>query len=346
MTSSLHHMAVQCSARGRGRAGDVQRTRAVTVWCKTIAMAVARRVTALLVCALTVVCAQPMPLCNQSLYNTSPNPPIPNLPRQFSAVIEANYLQSNQSVLVREYFDEIGNRGRFEINSDSDGNAILGIFDYNLNEVFLITRGGCTVQRANAPSPEISPFFGFRVENGTVLIGTVGHFFRLNSNTSANYLGQEEVRGILCGHWQTCTVMGNKSYTLDYYFSTAYWTFAANPNGTQIPVQVILKGWRDDGAYINHIYSFVDFVLGPQSVPNGVFMVPTGLACKGRTPGQPLPSLPNSGFFTTYIESVFPARQTASVVRVGLLTLCGFSIIHVVFTAFSMPSHFELMLIQ
>ena len=294
---------------------------------KPITMAVARRVAGLLLCALTVVCAQPMPLCNQSLYNTSPNPPIPNLPRQFSAVIEANYLQSNQSVLVREYFDEIGNRGRFEINSDSDGNTILGIFDYNLNEVFLIpdidTGDGCTVRRANAPSPQISQFFGFRVENGTVLIGTVAHFFRLNSNTSANYLGQEDVRGILCDRWQTCTVRGSKSYTLDYYFSTTYWNFAANPNGSQIPVQVILQGWRDDGGYLNHVYSFVDFVSGPQSVPNGIFMVPTGLACRGRIPGQPLPSLPNSGFFTTYIESVFQARQSASVVRVGLLNCMG-----------------------
>ena len=287
-------------------------------------MAIARRVAGLLLCALTVVCAQPMPLCNQSVYNTSPNPPIPNLPRQFSAVIEANYLQSNQSVLAREYFDEIGNRGRFEINSDSDGSMTIGIFDFNLNEVFLITRGGCTVQKADAPSPQISQFFGFRVENGTVLIGTVANFFRLNSNTSANYLGQEDVRGISCDHWQTCTVMEDKSYTLDYYFSTAYWTFAANPNRSQIPVQVILEGWRDDGAYINHVYSFVDFVSGPRSVPNGVFMVPTGLACRGRIPGQPLPSLPDSGFFTTYIESVLQPRQTASVVRVGLLNCVGF----------------------
>ena len=281
-------------------------------------MAVARRVTVLLLCALTVVCAQPMPFCNQSYYTTSPNPPIPNLPRQFSAVIEANYLQSNMSALAREYFDEIGNRGRFELN------GILGIFDYNLNEVFLIpdpyNGNSCTVRRATALSPQMTQFFGFRMVNGSVLIGTVAHFFRLNSNGSANYLGQENVRGITCNHWQTCTVRGNRSYTLDYYFSTADWSFTANPSGSQIPVQIILEGWTNDRSYVNHIYSFVDFMSGPPSVPDEVFMVPTGLACRGRIPGQPLPTLPNSGFFTTYIESVFPVRQLASVVRVGLLT--------------------------
>ena len=236
-------------------------------------MAVARRATVLLLCALTVVCAQPMPLCNQSSYTTSPNPPIPNLPQQFSAVIEANYLESNQSALAREYFDEIENRGRFELN------AILGIFDYNLNEVFLIpdpyTGDSCTVQMASALSPQMSHFFGFRMENGSVLIGTVAHFFQLNSNDSANYLGQEYVRGIMCDHWQTCTVMRNKSCTIDYYFSTADWKFTANPNGSQVPVQVILNGWTNDGLYVNHVYSFVDFVSGPWSVPDEVFMVPT-----------------------------------------------------------------------
>ena len=306
--------------RSRSHALQTRSVRAVQQWpvYSTIAMAVARRVTVLLLCALTVVCAQPMPFCSQSNYTTSPNPPIPNLPRQFSAVIEANYLQSNMSALAREYFDEIGNRGRFELN------GILGIFDYNLNEVFLIpdpyNGNSCTVRRATALSPQMTQFFGFRMVNGSVLIGTVAHFFRLNSNGSANYLGQENVRGITCNRWQTCTVRGNRSYTLDYYFSTADWSFTANPSGSQIPVQIILEGWTNDGSYVNHIYSFVDFMSGPPSVPDEIFMVPTGLACRGRIPGQPLPTLPNSGFFSTYIESVFPVRQLASVVRVGLLT--------------------------
>ena len=282
-------------------------------------MAVVRRVTGLLLCIFTTVCVlsgdcRPTPVCDPSDYTTSPNPPIPDLPRQFSAVIEANFVQLDQSTLVREYFDEIGNRGRFEIAHSSS--VVVGIFDYNLGEVFLIpdpyTGDGCSVYNISQ-STSLS-IFGFRVVNGSMHIGTVGRFFRLSSNVSANYLGQEDVRGIMCGHWQTCTAMGNKSYTLDYYFSTADWAFSANPNGSQIPVQVILNESRSDGPNLNHVYSFVDFVPGPLSVPDTVFMVPTGLPCRGRIPGQPLPALPN--FFTTYLETVSPARQTANCARV------------------------------
>ena len=282
-------------------------------------MAVVRRVTGLLLCIFTFAYVlsgdcRPTLVCDPSDYTTSPNPPIPDLPRQFSAVIEANFVQLDQSALVREYFDEIGNRGRFEIAHSSS--AIVGIFDYNLGEVFLIpdpnTGDGCSVH--NLIRQSSLSFFGFRIVNGSVHIGTVGRFFRLSSNVSANYLGQEDVRGIMCDHWQTCTVMENKSYTLDYYFSTADWAFSANPNGSQIPVQVVLNESQSATPNLNHIYSFVDFVSGPQSVPDKVFMVPTGLPCRGRIPGQPLPALPN--FFTVYSETVSQARQTARYARV------------------------------
>ena len=285
-----------------------------------------RRTAVLLLCALAVANAQSgsgdyEPACDPDTYSLPPSPPIPELPGQFSAVVEANIVQWNRTILVREYFDEVGNRGRLEVNFNSTRGNQVGIYDYNLGEIFLIpnpfTGDGCGVQLISQ-STRLLRVFGFELVNGSVHIGSVSHFFRLDGNVTARYMGVETVRGIPCNRWQTCVIRSsNNSYTVDYYFSTDDWSFTANPSGGPIPVQVVLTASLNTSplSYFYHIYTFVDFVSGPNSVPDEVFMVPTGLACTGRIPGQPLPTLPD--FFSAYIEVVTPSQQTASVARVS-----------------------------
>lgn len=279
------------------------------------------RTAVLLLCALAGAYAQYEPVCNPANYSLTPSIPIPELPQQFSAVVEANIVQWNRTIIAREYFDEVGNRGRLEINFNSTRGNQLGIYDYNLGEIFLIpnpyTGDDCAVQLISQSRARMR-VFGFQLVNGSVHIGTVSSFFQLAGNVSANYLGVEDVRGIPCDHWQTCVIRSsNNSYTLDYYFSTEDWSFTVNPNGGPIPVQIILTGSLNTNPVsdLYHIYTFVNFVSGPSSVPDEVFEVPTGLACRGRIPGQPLPTLPD--FFSTYVETVTPSQRTASVIRVS-----------------------------
>ena len=128
-----------------------------------------------------VAFGQYMPVCDPASYTGPPRIPLPNFPTQFSAVIEANLGQQNSTWNVREYFDEVGNRGRFEITTF--GSTIVGIFDYDDGEIFMITGGDtCEVSLIADPATRSffaqTPIFGFEVGvNGSIHIGTVRDFF-------------------------------------------------------------------------------------------------------------------------------------------------------------------------
>ena len=272
-----------------------------------------------LLCLIGVVFGQYMPVCDPANYTGPPSIPLPNLPTQFSAVIEANLGQENSTTNVREYFDEVGNRGRFEITRY--GLKTVGIFDYDDGEIFRISDGDtCEVSLIADPSTRTffteAPIFGFLDSvNGSVHIGTIRDFFQLRNN-NATWLGVEVVRGIPCNRWQTCTVLENNSYTLDYYFATENWDFALGNGAT--PVQVILNALivrKGVAESLNHIYSFVSFDTGPRSVPDEAFTVPFGLICSGRIPGLPVPSLPE--YFSATIEAVQRTTRSALVYKVS-----------------------------
>ena len=276
-----------------------------------------------LLCLIGLVVGQYVPVCDPTNYTGPPSIPLPDLPTQFSVVIEANFEQDNRTSDIKEYFDEAGNRGRFEITSTNFGtNKIVGIFDYDEGEIFVISNGDdCAVRLiANSSTRRFlteTPIFGFQDGvNGSVHIGTVRDFFRLRCNTNATWLGVEDVRGIPCNRWQTCTVMENNSYTLDYYFATEDWEFALGDGPT--PVQVILTAVivrKNAIETLNHIYSFVSFDSGSRSVPDDVFAVPIGLACTGRIPGQTVPQFPE--YYSATFERVDSFTQTAVVFTVS-----------------------------
>jgi len=273
-----------------------------------------------LLCLIGVVFGQYVPVCDPANYTDPPSIPVPVLPVQFSFVVEANLRQRTSN--IKEYVDGVGNRGRFEISSTNFGaNTVVGIFDYNNGEIFLIpdvnTGDSCAVKPiATLSAPSQAPSVGFQDVNGTIQIGTVSRFFQLLRNTTnATWLGVEVVRGIPCNRWQTCTAMQSSSYTLDYYFATENWDFALGDGPT--PVQVILTA-ADPRGSLMHTYSFVSFNSGPRSVPDEVFTVPIGLICTGRTPGPPSPPFPD--YFSMSLEVVLSTRRSVVVYKVSYCT--------------------------
>lgn len=263
--------------------------------------------------------------CDPANYTESLNL---NLATQFSFVIEAALKHRGETVVVREYFDEGGNRGRFEYTGN--GSSIVAIFDYDDEELFLIPdfRSGaeCGVLPLATPGDFFTNVtFGVREVNGSVHIGTAQQFISLGNGTNVTHLGVEEVRGIPCYRFQTCTVRENTSYTLDYYFSTRNLTPAYESQGASdgfdIPVQIVLQGLdiRDGSlVVVNHTYTIVDYNTGPDAVPDEVFTVPAGLACRDRLPGPPPPSLPRH--FSAYLEGV---DDNVSTIRVSEVTILG-----------------------
>ena len=259
------------------------------------------------------------PVCNPANFTngTSPTKPLPDLPTQFSTLLEANFGQWNISLVSEELFDEMGNRGKLTIVFN-DSMTML-IFDYDDAEVFVIIDGVCAVYPISGPSDFLNETFGFQYVNGSVHIGTVGSLFDIGKDQPMMYCGIEQIRGIQVDHWQTCTVEKNNSYTLDYYFTADSWTYAYNVTPT--PIQITLNGRMQDEngtvQNVNHVYSFVSFNSGPRSVPDEEFQVPFDLPCSGRIPGMATPTLPD--YFSFYVDSVDSDAMTSSLYKVSCM---------------------------
>lgn len=279
-----------------------------------------------LVCAPTIASGRPPQVCDPS--QTEPlSKPFPNLPKQFSTTIEANIFSRKMEISVRDYFDEIGNRGRLEISRN--GSFGYAVFDYDLQEVFLLpdlfseSEEECVVRKIAEENDFVRVTFGFTLQNGSVHIGTTSDFFSLNTaySSTPRYIGNNKsIRGIPCDQWQSCYSSNSSSYTIDYYFSRTDVDWTSAYRDDPVPVQIVLDGVREneDGGFHNvtNTYSFVAFNAGPDAVPDDLFKIPTGVSCKGRIPGQALPMLPD--FFSTYIESVSEETQTVYVNKVSV----------------------------
>ena len=257
-----------------------------------------------------------MPICDPQEYEyNSDDPPLPDLPKQFSLTVEGNLVERNSTAIMTEYYDGPGNRGRLEFkHNDKSG---IGIFDYNLEEVFFIHHHESGVKcrvypLATHPPRFINRTFGVvHGDNGTIHIDSPRVFFeKLRENDTTQYLGEDfTVRGIPAQRWQACFNRENNSYLIDYYFAAEDWNYDGQGQKLdlihqQVPLQFTLNVTRIDHhghlRNIYHIYSVIDFHAGPDSVPDSLFRVPNGLACRGRFPGQPVPQIPQ--FFSTYVQ--------------------------------------------
>ena len=272
------------------------------------------------------------PICDPADFQP-PSDPIPGLPDQFSFTIEGNLIERNSTAIMTEYYDGPGNRGRLEFGFNASSG--IGIFDYNLGEIFFIpdfrTGDDCRVFPI-ADNPSFLNFtFGIENRNGTVHIGSPSTFAEQLRNVAATqYIGEDMVRGIPTQRWQACFNRENISYLIDYYFATEDWNYEGQGqklDSTQmVPVQFTLNTTRIVNGTIRdiyHIYTVVDFRAGPDSVPESIFRVPNGLACTGRFPGQPVPQLPQ--FFSTSVQQVSSSSPVPSVqtVRVRKKWLCN-----------------------
>lgn len=264
-----------------------------------------------------------MQVCDPASFagSTSPAPPFPEVPSQFSIVVEANLGHRLETIIVTEYYDQVGDRGRIEINSNRSSS--VGIFDFNLGEIFMITGSDgddCQVYPTTPESMFSNRVFGFEERNGTIHIGSPAGALLQLRNMSASpplYVGEDTIRGIPVNHWQLCVSLVNNSYLLDYFFTRPTWTYTSESSkDDMVLVQVSLNASFIErfGTVRNshHIYSFVDFKSGPDSVPDKVFTVPNGLACKGRIPGLDVPQLPDT--FSGRVEFIYHGESASPIV--------------------------------
>lgn len=241
---------------------------------------------------------------------------IPKLSDQFSLWVEVTLINYNSTALIiHELYDSVNNRGGLTVRAN--GTITRVIYNYEEDEIFFITDSNKIDQRHEkdcqvhtlSQSVFTDRIFGITMVNGSLHIGTTGDFFnKVNNDTPTNYMGLTTIRGIPTLHWQACLNEGNLSFTADYYYTTPHWNYAVifNPGDyDMIPIQISVQGLSLRNGSImefSHIYSIFDYHTGPDSVPDSFFSVPTGLACTGRIPGDPLPSI--SDVFSMTVQHV------------------------------------------
>lgn len=267
---------------------------------------------------------QAQDVCDEDDYNLLPtDPPLPQLPDQYYLAVEA-VLESGRTIFAEEYFDAVGNRGRFD--HTSGGYTVKSISDYTLKETFVfpnvVTGDDCTVSILSTNTTDRFIFGIVPGENNTVHIGSPSTVFYppFVNQSKALYCGiNETARGIRAHKWKLCFNSENRSYTFNYYFTNdSLWDTPYQEQGP-VPIAIELAGWRTNGTQyfdINHQYSFVNYRSGPQAVEDEVFNIPFGLVCKGRLPGQLFPQLP--AFFSTAIQRILTTNTTMIInARVG-----------------------------
>lgn len=277
-----------------------------------------------------LVSGQLVQICDPDDFVPNPDsPPLPDIPNQFVSTIEGNLLSRSQTFVIKEYYDQVGDRGRIEIAAN--GTQTTGIFDYNLGEIFVMTnRDGeedCNVYEISANSQFfLGRVFGFSEVNGTVHIGSPAAFLEMiRENSTSIYRGTDMIRGVPVQRWESCVTLPNNSYVVNYYFGAqSNWTFSGGQldMSVMIPVEFNLNAsfinrFGIDNAY--NIYSFVNFQSGPDSVPDDVFQVPTGVACKGRLPGQAVPTLAGTFFARIEILTEYMGNPVLASAEVGCL---------------------------
>jgi hypothetical protein len=225
--------------------------------------------------------------------------PLPKLPQQFSVSIEASIGGRNTTVIISEYYDGIGQRGRIDASQNFQDPQVFRegslIADYASDQSFYIQYMDSKAVNCMVVPLENDRFINFTFHeypgpNGTVRIGSVNDIFMFGDMMNLTYIGQEFVRGILCDRWQYCFQSPNITYRTDYYFSVEGW---AHPNnGSRVPVIITVNGLNRDGdsnRTVKNTYTFTSF--NPNPPRDELLSVPQGVICKNRKQLKKFPLL-------------------------------------------------------
>ena len=227
-------------------------------------------------------------------------PDLPSLEKRFRVEIEAFLTSRQRTILIEEYYDGPGQRGR--INRRFSENEYSIIVDYKSDQSFHInwaTSGAsCRVESIENDRTVNLTFHTIKGPDGNISIGSVNDLLVFGGKYNETYMGVEVVKGVCCNRWQYKLDTPNNTFTLDYWFSVESWNFSSSLK--EVPVQASVEGWIVDdhsptGHNFSNYYSFSGFrSLDEQD--ESKFMVPEGIVCSNRKLGKKLPLLDEQYF--------------------------------------------------
>lgn len=232
------------------------------------------------------------------------NPPSlpPPLPDVFTTEIEANIIDRQYSILMREVFDSRRNMAALHYrapNVNGSTSRYIDILNYNLSEAYYIVDDMCETH------PLSEDPWSAMLGNGSMF--STSQLFAFGGNLTEVYKGNASVRGIAANHWCNCVpdapFKGGKrvSYQIDYYFSQPLWltdssnfTVGADIVPLRAVVQGTLKYPNNNLTSFQHNYEYLSF--GFKVEPRWL-QTPPGVFCPGRNLTKPAPTIPDRFFF-------------------------------------------------
>ncbi|XP_046580747.1 uncharacterized protein LOC124288277 [Haliotis rubra] len=271
-------------------------------------------------------------VCPQLPSTTGPD--LPQLPTQYEMRVEANIVQSQQTIEVLESYDFESKQVALTITRN--GQATKSIHNFNTQERYdILANETCITTSINNGSENFNVFgFTLRGTDGKIHMASVSDVFKFSKKYNVSYVGETMVRGIPVNQWTSCQVSPelHSTFRLDYYFSRPGYKSASG--NEIIPIRFDINGqgsgswWGEiltekvssttclsaSGEFqgnqldnvatsgihnFSHVYEFSVFKPGPIK-DMSVFETPRGVVCTGRKSSVPLPKLVDQ--FTLDVE--------------------------------------------
>jgi len=204
---------------------------------------------------------------------------LPTLPDRFSAIIEANIMQKNQTWIMEEFYDYAQQKAKrvFFVNDliqtsyEDFSDAQDALWSYTTTHDDADTLLSCTLDSYKANADGFSVFD----ESSSGRLISSAEWFLFGSNFSETYIGKSTVRGIASEGWTRNVTLGpvdfdghtaSFNFELTYYFSVESWNWFLSSQH-RVPVRVDMQGTRTldygngttvDYAY-HHFYDYVQF---------------------------------------------------------------------------------------
>ncbi|XP_067653093.1 uncharacterized protein [Haliotis asinina] len=244
-------------------------------------------------------------VCTQSPSATGPD--LPQLPTQYEMRVEANIVQTQQTIEVLESYD--WESKQVAVTITRNGQVTKSIHNFNTQERYdILENETCITTNIYSVSVNFN-VFGFTVHgiDGKIHMASVSDVFKFSKKYNVSYVGETMIRGIPVNHWTSCQVSPelHSTFKLDYYFSRPGYK-SASGNET-IPIRFTINGQADNVATsgihnFSHVYEFSDFKPGPIK-DMSVFETPRGVVCIGRKSSVPLPKLVDQFTLNMEIDS-------------------------------------------
>ena len=193
--------------------------------------------------------------------------PLPRVPDDFSAHVEAVFSTQQRTMELREFYDATHNRARYE-GHYSRNSSYVAIMDYNAGRSYTIL-SGATCTEAELDGDDRTAVGG--------QLRSMRELFQLTGEHAYMYLGTADVRGIAAEQWRT-SVAPNASapfsigYHLTWSFSPLGYHFGRHSGaGTAATYRHPLRARVIGNEFANgvavkpfdHTYDFLDFIAGP-----------------------------------------------------------------------------------